>query len=81
MLQDWPAGCCRGGIRSAGELTREVLDAVDESGQQPVRWPAGADIRHPVQQLAQDGGDLPPGQVRAEAEVRAGGTEADVRVR
>jgi hypothetical protein len=58
-----------------------MLDAVDESGQQPVRRRRGADTGHPVQQLAQDGGDLPAGQVRAEAEVRACGTEADMRVR
>src|ERR1700751_4235426 len=62
------------------EVTREVLDAVDEAGQEVVRLARGADVRYPGQQFAQDGGDLAPGQVRAKAEVRARRAEADVRV-
>ena len=56
--------------RPSAEVTRQVLDAVDEAGQQVVRLPGGADVRHAGQQLAQDSGDLPARQVGPEAEVR-----------
>jgi hypothetical protein len=38
------------------------------------------DVGHPGEQLAQQDGDLSPGQVRAEAEVRSRAAEPDVRV-
>ncbi len=68
-------------LRALAEVTRQMLDAVDETGQEPVRLRGSADAGHPLQQLAQDGRDLPAGQVRAEAEMRARCAEADVRVR
>src|ERR1700722_9284705 len=65
---------------SSAELAGQVLDAVDEAGQQVVRLAGRPDVRYPGEQLAQDDGDLAARQVRAEAEVRPRGAEADVRV-
>ena len=66
--------------RSA-EVAPQVLDSVDEARREAIGFPGGADVGYPAQQLAQHDRDLPPGQVRAEAEVRAGSAEADMRVR
>jgi hypothetical protein len=54
------------------ELAAQVLDAVDEAGQQPVWLCGSTDVRHAAQQFAQDRGDLALGQVGAQAAVRAG---------
>jgi hypothetical protein len=51
--------------RCSAELAGQVLDAVDEAGQQAVGFARGADVGHAGQQLAQHGADLAPGQVRA----------------
>ena len=67
-------------VRYAVKSQREVPDAVDEAGEQPVWRRRGVDVRHPDQQFSQDRCDLPSGQVGPETEVRASGTEADVRV-
>src|ERR1035438_1599051 len=62
------------------ECTGQALDAVDETGQQPVGRAGGADIRDTAQQLAEHDGDLAPGQMRAQAEMRSRGTEPDMGV-
>src|SRR5690349_17364734 len=59
----------------------EVLDPVDEVGQQAVRLADGGDVRRPGQQLPEHDGDLAASQVGAEAEVGAGTAEARVGVR
>src|SRR3984957_16714500 len=66
--------------RSAGELAGQALDAVDETGQEAVGL-AGRDVGDAGHQLAQHDGELPAGQVRAQAVVRSRCAEADVRVR
>jgi hypothetical protein len=67
--------------RWSAEFAWQVLDAVDEAGAQAVGLSGGADYGYAVQQLAQHHGDLPAGQVGAEAEVPSCAAEADVRVR
>src|ERR1700722_4159603 len=53
------------------ELAGELLDAVDEARQQPVRLPGGPDGRDPPHRLAQHRGDLAAREVRVRAEVRS----------
>ena len=60
---------------------RHALDAVDEAGVQHRRLAGDLDVGQAPEQLAEHHRDLAPGQVRAEAEVRAAGAEADVLVR
>jgi hypothetical protein len=67
-------------LRSGGELAGQVLDAVDETGQQPVRL-AGGDVGDAGEQLAQHDGELAPGEVSTEAEVPPVGTEAHLVAR
>jgi hypothetical protein len=64
-------------VNSQGKCLMPLI----KPGQQPVWLSGRADAGRPVQQLAQQHGDFPAGQVRAEAEMRPGAAEADVRVR
>src|SRR5690606_2422309 len=61
---------------------RDPLEAhaVVEVGQQQLRLAHGADAGQPGEQLTEHRLDLLPGEVGAEAEVRAGAAEPDVRV-
>src|SRR5215510_4718497 len=67
------------GERSA-EITWQVLDAIDEARQQAVGLAYRSYVRHPEQQFAQHNPDLAPGQVGAEAEMRASAAKSYVRV-
>ena len=57
-----------------------MLDAVDEVRAQAVGLGRGPDVGEVAEELAEHHRDLAPGQVGAEAEVRARGAEADVGV-
>ena len=61
------------------EVAGQVLDAVDEAGQQAVGLARG-DVRDAGQQFAQHHPELAAGQVGAEAVVPPGPAEPDVRV-
>ena len=63
------------------ELAGEMLNAVDEARQQPVGLAGGANARHARQELLQNDPDLTAGEMRAKTEVRARGTETDMRIR
>src|SRR4051794_12799096 len=66
------------------EADGEPLDAADQRDAHRLQEHGVAgrlDVGQPGEDLLEDHGELPPGQVGAEAEVRAGPTEADVGVR
>src|ERR1700722_19947632 len=67
--------------RASVELAGQVLDAIDEARQQPVGFARGAYLRNSRQQFLKHDPDLAAGEMGAQAEVRAGSTEAYVRVR
>ena len=58
-----------------------MLDPVDERGLQRHRRTGRLDVGQAPEQLPEHHGDLPAGQVGAEAEVRTGTAEAHVVVR
>src|SRR5436309_897031 len=63
------------------ELDPHALDAVDERRLEHVGRPRDVDVGQAVQQLVEHHLDLAPGEVRAQAEVRAARPEAEVVVR
>src|SRR5688500_12524167 len=62
-------------------LNRQFLDAVDPAVAEAARLAQLADVRHAVGNGVEHDLDLKPGQVRADAVVRAVSTEGEVRVR
>src|SRR6202044_1487606 len=62
-----------------GELGAQVLDAVQEVGPQRIGRADRADIGQQLEQHTERDRELQPGQVGAEAVVRPGGAEGDVR--
>ena len=72
-----------GGRRHARDspvADRQPLDAVEPAGAQPLGVAGLPDGRHAVGDRVEDQVDLQPGQVRAEAVVRPGAAEAQLRV-
>src|SRR5690606_40760967 len=75
------AGRASGGAaRRRGPPGRHGLDAVDDPRAQAVGLTHDVDVGQPAHQLGEHDPDLPAGEVRPEAEVRAGPAEADVVV-
>src|SRR5688500_3374646 len=76
-----PASSWGSGGRAGGrEPHREVLDAADEVGAQPVGLAEGLEAGYPPRQLLEQHPDLQPGELRAQAEVGPAAAEGDVRV-
>src|SRR5215467_11598657 len=58
----------------------QVLDAVDAGGPQPFGFASDLQVWHALEQRADHGADLPPGEVGAQAVVRPGPAVTDMRV-
>src|SRR5690348_4743665 len=71
-------GCCLRGTRDAdGQLAQPV----GEVGADPLRWSGQLEPSYAAGQRGEHDPDLEPGQVRAQAQVRAAAAEAEVPVR
>ena len=76
------AGCRADGVLplAGGELDGHVLDAADEVRPEALHVAGEAHVSDSGRELLEDETELGPGEVRAEAEVRAAAAEADVVV-
>ena len=68
----------QGGHRGRREPALHALDPVDERRQQAGRLARDLEVGQPLEDLLEHHRDLPPGEVGAEAEVRAAGAVADL---